>query len=87
MIQSNDNYQQIIRDIAWLNMTIYNHSVLFLVVRQIEFGLLQLTQQVDEMLVAVQHILLGKLPITIVNPKCCTIYYVTYPFVCRKIMN
>jgi len=69
MIQSNDNYQQIIRDIAWLNMTIYNHSVLFLVVRQIEFGLLQLTQQVDEMLVAVQHILLGKLPITIVNPK------------------
>jgi len=40
-----------------------------LVVRQIEFGLLQLTQQVDEMLVAVQHILLGKLPITIVNPK------------------
>ena len=87
MIQSHDNCQQIIRDIAWLNMTIYNHSVLFLVIRHIEFALLQLTHQVDEILVAVQHILLGKLPITIVNPKCCTIYYVTYPFVCRKIMN
>jgi hypothetical protein len=59
MIQSHDNYQQIIRDIAWLNMTIYNRSVLFLVIRQVEFALLQLTQQVDEMLVAVQHILLG----------------------------
>jgi len=69
MIESHDNYQQIIRNIAWLNMTIYNHSVLFLVIRQIEFALLQLTQQVDEMLVAVQHILLGKLPITVVNPK------------------
>jgi hypothetical protein len=50
-------------------MTIYNHSVLFLVIRQIEFALLQLTQQVDELLAALQHILLGKLPITIVNPK------------------
>jgi len=33
MIQSHDNYQQIIMDIAWLNMTIYNQSVLFLVIR------------------------------------------------------
>jgi hypothetical protein len=49
-------------------MTIYNHGVLFLVIRQIEFALLELTQQV-EMLIAVQHILLGKLPITIVKPK------------------
>ena len=49
-------------------MTIYNHSVLFLVIRQIELALLQLTEQVDEML-GVLHILLEKLPITIVNPK------------------
>jgi len=69
MIQSHDKYQQIMRDIAWLNMMIYNHNVLFFVIRQIEFALVQLTQQVDEMLVAVQHILLGKLPITIANPK------------------
>jgi hypothetical protein len=68
-IQSHDKYQQIIWDIAWLNMTIYNNSVLFLVGRQIELALLQLTQQVDEMLVAVQNILLGILPISIANPK------------------
>jgi hypothetical protein len=47
MIQSHGKYQQIIRDIAWLNMTIYNHRVLFLVIRQVEFALLQLTQKVD----------------------------------------
>jgi len=29
MIQSRDKYQRIIRDIAWLNMKIYIHSVLF----------------------------------------------------------
>jgi hypothetical protein len=69
MIQSHDKYQQIIRDNSLLNMTIYNRSVLFLVIRQIKFVLIQLTQQVDEMLVAVQHMLLGKLPVTIVNPK------------------
>jgi len=39
---SHDKYKQIIRYIAWLNMTIYNHSVLFLVIRQIEFALLNL---------------------------------------------
>ena len=35
IIQSHDNYQQIIRDNAWLNMTIYNHSVLFFVIRKL----------------------------------------------------
>jgi hypothetical protein len=44
IIQSHDYYQKIIWDIAWLNMTIYNHSVLFLVISQIEFALLQLTR-------------------------------------------
>jgi hypothetical protein len=69
MIQSHDKKQQIIRDIAWLNVTIYNHSFLFLVIRRIEIALLEHTQHVDEMLITVQHILLGKLQITIVNPK------------------
>jgi hypothetical protein len=69
MIQSHDEIQQINRDTACLNLTIYNHSFLFLVSRQFEFALLQLTQQIDEMLAAVQQILLEKLPITIVNPK------------------
>ena len=58
-----------------------------MVIRQIEFALLQLTQQFDEMLLATQHILLGKLPITFVNPKFCTKYYVTYLSVCLKIVN
>ena len=29
MIQSYDKYQQVIRDIAWLNMTIYNQCFIF----------------------------------------------------------
>jgi hypothetical protein len=37
-------------------------------VRQLEFAVLQLTQQIDELLAATQSILQGKLPIALVNP-------------------
>ena len=37
-------------------------------VRQLEFALLQLTQQMDEFLAAVQYTLNGKLAETLVNP-------------------
>jgi hypothetical protein len=33
-----------------------------------EFGLLQLTQQVDDILAAIQSILGGRLPVTLINP-------------------
>ena len=52
----------------WLNLTIYNQSEVYMAVRQLEFSLLQLTRQVDELLAAVQCMLLGKLPITLVSP-------------------
>jgi hypothetical protein len=60
---------QLHRDIAWLNHTIYNHSYLLLAIRQVEFALLQLTLQVDEMLAAVQYVMLGKLPINFIGPQ------------------
>ena len=37
-------------------------------VRQLEFAVLQLTQQIDELLAATQSILQGKLPIALVKP-------------------
>jgi len=37
-------------------------------VRQLEFSLLQLIQQVDELLAAIQSILGGRLPMALVNP-------------------
>lgn len=58
IVQSHVRYLQIVSDI-WLNVTIYSQSVLDMVFRQLEFALLQLTQRIDELLAAVQYILLG----------------------------
>jgi hypothetical protein len=68
IVQSHEHYEKMARDILWFNMTFLNHSLLFNLVRQLEFSLLQMTLQVDEMLMGVQHSLSRKLPITIIGP-------------------
>jgi len=49
-------------------VTIHSQSEIYMAVRQLEFSLLQLIQQVDELLTAIQCILGGRLPMTLVNP-------------------
>ena len=66
MIQSQDKFYEVTRDM-WLNLTIHSQSSVYLAVRQLEFAVLQLTQQLDELLVATQSILLGKLLIALIN--------------------
>ena len=41
----------------WLNLTLFNQSALFTVIRELEYALLQLTHLVDELLMAVQYTL------------------------------
>ena len=62
MIKFDDKFKQIIRDILWLNVTMYNYSELFMIIRQLEFAILQLTQQIKDIMDAMQYALLGKLP-------------------------
>jgi len=69
LVQTHDRYVQLTRDVMWLNLTLFNQSVLFTVIRQLEFALIQLTHQVDELQMAVQHSLSGKLPMTILSPN------------------
>jgi hypothetical protein len=38
-------------------------------VRQLEFALLQLEKQIDQLLAAVQYTLIGKLPVTLISPS------------------
>jgi len=59
MIKSHDKFRGITRDILWLNMTIYSQSDLFMTIRQIELAILQLTQQLDELMGAIQPIIMG----------------------------
>jgi hypothetical protein len=52
----------------WQNVTIYNQSEVYMKIRQLEFTLLQLTQQIDEFVAKVQYVLQGKLPINVIDP-------------------
>jgi len=67
IVQSHDRFYELTRDM-WLNLTVYSQSKVYMAVRQLEFPILQLERQVDE-LAAVQYALSGKLPITLINPE------------------
>ena len=69
LVHSHDRYVQLTRDVMWLNLTLFNQSALFTIIGELEYALLQLTHQVDELLMAVQYTLSGKLPITILGPS------------------
>ena len=69
LVQSYDRYVQLTRDVIRLNLTLFIQSALFTVIRELEYALLQLTHQVDELLMAVQSSLSGKLPMSILSPN------------------
>jgi hypothetical protein len=60
---------QLTRDVIWLNLRLLNQSVLFTVIEELEYALLQLTHHVDTLLNVIKYKLLEKLPITIIGPN------------------
>jgi len=54
MIRSPDQFLSIAKDMFWLNATSQTESSTFTVIRHLEFTLIRLIQQIDEMLDAVQ---------------------------------
>jgi len=48
-LQSHDELKKIAKDILWFNFTLFGQNTLFMCIRQLEFGLLQLTQQIDKL--------------------------------------
>jgi len=67
VMQSHDQFQQITHDIVWLNIILQNYSELYTVIRQLEFALLQMIHHSDRLLGAIQRVLQGKLPISLIN--------------------
>jgi len=49
-------------------MTLRNYSELYTDIRQLEFAWLQMIQQTDELIGAMESVLQGKLPISLGNP-------------------
>ena len=68
VIQFHGHSQQLIRYIMWMNITFYDQSNIFLVIRQLEFALLRLIQQLNELFEVVQCMIQGKLPVKLINP-------------------
>ena len=58
IIRSHDRFQQITKDLLWLNLTVYGQSELFTMIRQLEFSILQLTQRL-ELTNAIQYVVMG----------------------------
>ena len=68
MIRSHDQLQKMAGEIMWLNVTIFGQSALHGAIRQLEFTLLQLVQQIDDLIDAVQLAIQGTLSIKLINP-------------------
>ena len=66
--QSNEHYQQVNIDLMWINIALYGQSKVFAVIRELEFAL-HLIQRVDELFVAIQHAIQGKLSVNLINPN------------------
>ena len=68
VIQSNEHYRQVNRDLMWLNLTLFGQSRIFTAVRELEFTLLHSIQRIDELFAAIQHAIQGKLSVNLTNP-------------------
>jgi hypothetical protein len=69
MLDSHGKYFELAKEIMWLNLTLYNHSAVFMAIRQLEFSVLQLSRQIDDLLAAIQYVFLGKLPLSFMGPQ------------------
>ena len=67
MLRSHVQFLKIAKDMFWLNATLQTDSSMFTVIRHLQFTLIQLIQQTDELFDAVQYAMLGKLNIKLVN--------------------
>jgi hypothetical protein len=68
VVQSHDELQSIARDLLWLNASLFGQNTLFVHVRQLEFSLLQLTQETDMLFNSIQSAIQGKISVELVKP-------------------
>jgi hypothetical protein len=72
VIQSHVELQNMAKEILVFNVTFFGQSTLFMHIRQLEFGLLYLTQQIDKLFNSLLCAIQGKL---------------VYPFVFQNILR
>jgi hypothetical protein len=87
VIKSHDRFKEITRDVMWLNVTLRGMSELCILIRQLEFSILKLQENLDELFGALECVLLGKLPVSLVSPHTLHDILGTYHGNCQKAMN
>jgi len=68
VVKSQAKFQESSRNIAWLKDTLRHQSEMYIHVRQLEYSLMLVIQQIGELFSSVQYALLGKLPVNLVTP-------------------
>jgi hypothetical protein len=68
VIQSHDRFQQITRNIVMFNVTLYGQSEYYMTIRMLELALLQVNFQIYELFAALQIMMQGKLPLSLITP-------------------
>ena len=68
VIQSHNKFQQIALVTSWLNVSLRNYSGQCAITRKLEFSLLQMIHQFDELIVAIQFVMQDIQPIGLINP-------------------
>jgi hypothetical protein len=68
-LDSHGKYFELAKEIICLNLTLYNRSEVFMAIRQLEFSVLQLSRQIDDLLAAIQYVFLGKMPLSFMGPE------------------
>jgi hypothetical protein len=67
MVLSHERFQQLAKEIMWLNITFFGQSTLHGLIRQLEFTLMKLDIQVYELRDAVQLAIQGTLSVKFIN--------------------
>jgi hypothetical protein len=52
----------------WFNVTVHGQSEMYTTIRQLEFALLHLVQQLDDLFAAIRCVIQGNLPIKLIDP-------------------
>jgi hypothetical protein len=69
MVQLHSPYTRLASDFWQFNVTYQDHGLSTGLVKQMEVSMLQLTVQIDELNMAIQNTLVGKLPVAILKPS------------------
>jgi hypothetical protein len=69
MVESHAKYFELAKESMWLNLNVYNQSEVYMAIRQLEFSVFQLLRKIYDLLAAIRHVFLSKLPFSFMGTE------------------